>query len=384
MCQQLKQSLSLGCLGLLLANLFSTGFLHAANGPMQIYVGTYTGDGSEDSQGIYVVDFDDESGALGTPRLAAKTTNPSYLTIDSDNHRVLSVSEVRSGDARNGAALVSWQIEANGLLRELGRAATGGDGPCYVDLEPQSQLAGVANYGGGSVAVFQLDSMGVPTRIGFVQHTGHSVNPARQGEPHAHSFQFVDGRELALAADLGTDELIVYDLAASGQPIRNNLLTTKMTPGHGPRHFAFSPDRRAVAVIQEMSSTMTLLSYDDGSMKVVAEASTFPADFTAGNSTAEVLFHPNGRWLYGSNRGHDSIAVFSVDLDNKKLAMLGTYGSGGKTPRNFRISPDGRWLITANQSSNNLVVFQIAEDGTLVPTDHTATISMPVCIKFVP
>lgn len=384
MSQQFRQSLHLGCLGFLLANLFFMNFLHAANGPMQIYVGTYTGEGPGESQGIYIVDFDSDSGVLGTPRLAAKTTNPSFLTIDSVNHRVLSVSEVRSGDARSGASLVSWQIEANGLLTELGRAATGGDGPCYVDLDSPSQLAGVANYGGGSVAVFQLDAAGMPRQIGFVQHTGHSVIASRQSEPHAHSFQFVDGGKLALAADLGTDELIVYDLTASGQPVRNDSLTTKMTPGHGPRHFAFSPDHRSVAVIQEISSKLTLLSFDHGNMNVVAEASTFPADFAAGNSTAEVLFHPNGRFLYGSNRGHDSIAAFSVDLDQKRLDSLGTFSSGGKTPRNFRISPDGRWLIAANQSSNNLVVFEIAADGTLVPTGHEATVSMPVCIKFVP
>ena len=347
----------------------------------KIFVGTYTGAGENDSQGIYAVDFDAQSGKLSNPRLVGETTNPSFLTLNKDHSRLYSVTETRTAAGRSGAAVIAWNVAADGTLTEIGRSPAGGDGPCYVSLSPDNTLAGIANYGGGSVSLYELNTDGSPSLTSTIKHSGSSVNPQRQGEPHAHAFQFSPDGKLAFATDLGTDELIVYDIQ-DAKLVRNEKLTFKVTPGHGPRHFAFSTNGKFVLVIEELTSMITVLSASDAGMKMVGDYSTLPADFTGNNSTAEILIHPNGQFVYGSNRGHDSIAVFKLDSETGKLTSLGHVKSGGETPRNFRISPDGRWLITANQNTNNLCVFRIGDDGMPVPTENQVKVSRPVCIKF--
>lgn len=347
--------------------------------PSRVYFGTYTGSGSD---GIYVADFDATNGELGTPRLAAETHNPSFLTLGPSGQRLYSVTEARDDSGRRGAAIVAWRINPEeGTLSEVGRDGAGGDGPCFVAVSNDGRFAAVANYGGGSVAVFKLDADGKPTRTDVVQHQGSSAHPQRQGEPHAHSVQFTeDGRQL-MAADLGTDELIVYELSDEGKLSRNEQATFKLPAGYGPRHFAFSPDQRFVLVINELSSMITVLRYDSGAIESVGEYSTLPQGHTGNNSTAEIQFHPSGQYVYGSNRGHDSLAVFMWG-ESGKLTPRGHASSGGKTPRNFRPSPDGKWLIAANQDSDNLVVFRIGEDGMPLPTGTSQKLSKPVCIKF--
>lgn len=347
--------------------------------PARVYLGTYTGSGSE---GIYVADFEASSGKLGAPRLAAETHNPSFLTLDSSGQRLYSVTEARGDSGRHGAALIAWSIDpSDGTLTEIGRDGAGGDGPCFVAVSDDGRFAAIANYGGGSVAVFKLDAAGKPSRTDLVQHQGSSVNPQRQGEPHAHSVQFTkDGRQV-IAADLGTDELIVYDLSDEGKLRRNDAATFKLPQGYGPRHFAFSPDHRFVLVINELSSVITVLRYEDGEMQSVGEYSTLPQGHAGNNTTAEIQLHPSGQFVYGSNRGHDSLAVFEWGKTGK-LTPLGHVSSGGKTPRNFRPSPDGKWLIAANQDSDNLVVFRIGGGGMPLPTGESQKLSKPVCIKF--
>lgn len=347
--------------------------------PLRIYIGTYTGSGSE---GIYVADFDAKNGKLGTPRLAAETSNPSFLTLDPSGQRVYSVTETRDDAGRHGAALIAWAINSpDGTLTEIGRASAGGDGPCFVDVSDDGRFAAIANYGGGSVAVYALDADGKPTRTDFVQHEGSSTNPQRQGEPHAHAVQFTnDGRRL-LAADLGTDELIVYDLSDEGKLRRNDAATFKLPDGHGPRHFVFSPDQQYVLVINELSSIVTVLRYEGDKLTSVGEYSTLPQGFSGNNTTAEIQFHPSGEYVYGSNRGHDSLAVFEWGKTGK-LTPIGHVSTGGETPRNFRPSPDGKWLIAANQDSDNLVVFRLGGGGMPLPTGESQKLSKPVCIKF--
>ena len=376
---------------LVLTSFFSIGFTMfaamqnmsaAAEGYSKFYVGTYTGDGPNDSRGIYVVDFDSETGKCGEPRLAGETTNPSFLTVDAAGKRLYSVAETRSSAGRSGASVIGWNVQTDGSLQEIGRAATSGDGPCFVSLSHDETLAGVANYGGGSVALFTVNSDGAPQLADAVQHNGSSANPQRQGEPHAHAFQFSPDGKRAYASDLGTDELVVYDITADKKLVRNDKLTFKLTPGHGPRHFAFSADNRFVLVIEELGSMLTVLAIGNDGMKMVDEVSTLPANFSGVNSTAEVQFHPNGKFVYGSNRGHDSLAIFAFDAKTGKLASVGHVKTGGETPRNFRFSPDGRWLIAANQSTDNLVVFKVGDDGVPVPTGEEARVSKPVCVKF--
>lgn len=348
----------------------------------KIYVGTYTGEDEQSSRGIYVIDFDAETGELGAPRLAAETTNPSFLTLDQNQNRLYSVAEARTAAGRSGAALIGWSVKGDGTLVEIGRAPTAGDGPCFVSLSPDGTMAGVANYGGGSVALYKIAADGKPTLSDSVQHTGNSANAQRQGEPHAHAFQFSADGKLAFATDLGTDDLIAYNISDEGKLVRNEQLTYKVSPGHGPRHFAFSPDGRFVLVIEELSSMITVLSVSDSGMKMVGDYSTLPQGFSGSNSTAEIQFGPGGEYVYGSNRGHDSIAVFKFDQKSGELISIGHVKSGGKTPRNFRFSPDGKWLVTANQDSDNLCVFKVADDGMPQPTGVEARVSRPVCVKF--
>jgi 6-phosphogluconolactonase len=355
--------------------------VHAAV-PARIYVGTYTGPGADESRGIYVVDFDPDNGTLGSPRLAAEATNPSFLALTGDGRRLYSVSEVRQGDDRSGAALVAWRVRADGTLEEIGRAPSGGDGPCFVGLSPDDRLAGVANYGGGSVALFRLADDGRPTRTALVQHEGSSVNPQRQQAPHAHSFQFAEDGSLAFAADLGTDELVAYDVGEEGTLRRNETLTYKLPAGHGPRHFTIAPDGRHILVIEELSSIITVLRRVDDHLEMHAEYATLPDGFAGSNTTAEIQLHPHGRFVYGSNRGHDSLAVFAFDAPSGRLTPRGHVPTGGQTPRNFRLSRDGKWLIAANQTSNSLVVFRIGADGLPTPTGQTVSIAKPVCVKF--
>jgi 6-phosphogluconolactonase len=349
-----------------------------------IFVGCYTGDGPQDSRGIYVVDFDPTNGQLGQPRLAGETTNPSFLEIDPNGRRLYSVAETRSEQGRSGAALIGWEIGDKGDLREIGRAPTSGDGPCFVALSPDRSLAGVANYGGGSVALFAITKSGAPELVSTAQHRGSSTNKSRQGEAHAHSFRFFPDGKSAVAADLGTDELVVYDIADGRDLVRNNKRTTRVPAGHGPRHMVFSPDGKFLLVIEELSSMITVFRITDAQLQLVGDHSTLPDGFDGSNTTAEIQFSPSGQYVYGSNRGHDSIAVFRFESETGNLTPLAHVPSGGDTPRNFRFNHDGRWMITANQSSNNLVVFSVGEDGIPKANGQQASLSRPVCVKFLP
>ena len=369
---------------MLIAAMFSTTVTRSANAadPVRLYVGTYTSDAPEGSRGIYVVDFNPATGQLGEAKLAGKTDNPSFLAFDPSGTRLYSVSEIHADGDRSGAALVAWSIQADGTLRELGRAPSGGGAPCFVQVRADGKFAGVANYSGGSTAFFALDEAGVPKRVSLFQHTGSSVNQQRQTAPHAHAFQFEADNNKALVADLGTDELIAFNIDEDGQLSINKERTIKLPAGHGPRHFAFAPNAPYVAVIEELDSMVTVLRDNGATFTVVGDYSTLPKDFSGSNTTAEVLFHPSGKYVYGSNRGHDSIAVFKFNAVDGKLTSLGQVKTGGSTPRNFRISPDGKWLIAANQESNSLVVFQIGVDGVPTRTEHETRVPKPVCLKF--
>jgi 6-phosphogluconolactonase len=246
----------------------------------------------------------------------------------------------------------------------------------------------VANYGGGSVASLPIGDDG---RLGpataFVQHEGSVADPRRQGGPHAHSINLDAGGKFAVAADLGLDELLVYRFdPAKGTLTPNAPPFTKLAPRSGPRHFAFHPDGRHAYAINEISLTVVALDYDPagGTLTEIQSLPTVP-EGTRGGSTADLHVHPSGRFLYGSNRGHDSIAIFAIDPDSGRLRPLGHQQTGGKTPRNFGIDPTGRFLLAANQNSGTVVVFKIdVESGRLEPTGQVVEVPKPVCIKFVP
>ena len=283
----------------------------------------------------------------------------------------------------------SFSIDAkSGELKFLNKQPSGGGGPCHLVVDQAGRNVLVANYGGGSVNVLPVSpvgKLGDPT--GFVQHKGSSVNPRRQKGPHAHSINLDVKGNFAFAADLGLDKVLVYRFdGARGTLAPNKVTSVSVAPGSGPRHFAFRPDGRFAYVINEMVSTVTAFAYDSkaGVLTPIQTITTLPADYTGkGNSTAEVQVSPDGRLLFGSNRGHDSIAIFRIDEDTGRLTSQGHQATGGSTPRNFGVDPTGRFLLAANQNSGTVVVFRIGKEG-LTRTGSTLEVPRPVCVKFLP
>ncbi len=350
------------------------------------YIGTYTG---LKSQGIYAFRFDAATGRLSPLGLAAKSANPSFLAVDPSHRFLYAVNEVGDFQGQKSGALSAFAIDAkSGKLRFLNQVASRGADPCYVSLDRTGKYLLVANYSSGNMAVFPMLADG---RIGeasaFVQHHGHSVNPKRQEGPHAHMIETSPDNRFVLTTDLGLDEVLVYRFdAAKGTLAANDPPFGKVPAGAGPRHFTFSPDAKFVYVINEMGSSVTTFSFDAarGALKELQTLSTLPKDFKGRNDDAEVAVHPSGKFLYGSNRGHDSIAVFAIEPQTGTLRLIEIVPTGGKEPRNFAIDPTGKYLIAANQNSDDLRVFRIdAQSGRLTPTDQSLEVGSPVGVTFV-
>ncbi len=353
---------------------------------MHCYVGTYT---DQDSDGIYVMSYDQESGSFGVPRLAAELPNPSFLELHPSREFLYAISEAREHGKRTGGFVTAFRIEggSGGLVR-LNSESTGSPGPCHVSVHPAGRAVFATNYSGGTIAALRLEEDGsLRGRTASILHEGNSVNPDRQEAPHPHSMQSDPSGTFALAADLGADRLYVYrvDDAAGLAPAATPYFSTD--PGSGPRHFAFhrAGNGMRVYLINELANTVDVLDYDEtsGNMKRIQGVTTLPAGWEGESTTAEVRVHPGGRFLYGSNRGHDSIAVFEIDPADGLLTSVDHTASGGGHPRNFCIDPAGMFLVVANQDSDNLVVMRIDLDsGKLTPTGTEATVSRPVCVRF--
>jgi len=349
-----------------------------------VYIGTYTG---PKSQGIYAFRLDPATGALTSLGLAAEAQNPSFLAIHPNHHFVYAASEMQSFGGKKGGSVAAFAVEQIGKLKLLNQQPSGGEGPCHLVVDKTGRDVLVANYDGGSVSVIPIGQdgkLGEPTA--FIQHHGSSVDRARQEGPHAHSINLDAANHFAFVADLGLDKVLVYRFdPAKGTLVANDPPSVSVEPGSGPRHFAFHPGGHYAYVINEMHSTVTAFSYDSarGVLKVLQTISTIPKDFKSENSTAEVQVHPSGKFLYGSNRGHDSIAVFAIDQEKGTLRLIEQQSTQGKTPRNFGIDPTGRYLLAANQDSGNVVVFRInLQDGRLSATGQIAQVPSPVCVKF--
>ncbi len=358
-----------------------------AKGSLLVYIGTYTG---PQSKGIYACRFDGTTGEASAPELVAETPNPTFLAIHPSRRFLYAANEVSNFDAQKSGSVSAFAIDAgSGKLALLNRVSSRGNGPCFVAVDRSGKNALAANYGGGSVAVLPIGEDG---RLGeataFVQHSGSSVNRSRQAGPHAHSINVSPDNRFAIAADLGLDKLLIYRFdAAKGTLAPNDPPSTSLNPGAGPRHFAFHPNGKFAYAINELQSTITVFDYDAsrGALKESQTLTTLPPDFKGQNSTAEVQVHPNGKFAYGSNRGHDSIAVFAVDAGSGKLRPVEHASTKGKTPRNFSIDPTGKYLFAANQDTNNVVIFRLdPASGRLTPTGQTLDVGKPVCVKFVP
>ncbi len=354
-----------------------------------VYVGTYTEQGSA-SKGIYAYRFDPDGPTLTSIGLVAQTINPSFLVVHPNHRFVYAVNEVGDYNGKKSGAVSAFAIDrASGKLTLLNQVASGGADPCYITVDKTGKYVLVANYTGGSIAAFPIledGRLGDPSA--FIQHTGHGADPQRQEGPHAHSIDLSPDNRFAIVDDLGLDETLVYKFdSAKGSLTPNDPPFAKADPGAGPRHFAFDPNGKFGYVINEMRSTVSVFRYEAaaGALRPLRTISTIPYHFTALDESAEIEVHPSGKFLYASNRGHDSIAVFAIDQDNGTLTFVEYASTKGQTPRNFAIDPTGTLIFAANEKSDNIVIFRIdAKSGRLTPTGKVLEIAQPVCVQFLP
>ena len=359
------------------------------SGKQRVYFGTYTG---KLSKGIYRSELDLATGKLSPPVLAGEVANPSFLAIAPNQKFLYAVGELNDVNGKKGGAVNAFAIdEATGDLKLLNQQSSVGGGPCHISVDRSGKTALVANYGGGSTAVLPIHADGkLGEASSFVQHKGHDPVKDKPLTPHAHSINVDAGNRFAFVADLGLDKVLVYKLDPDkGTITANDPPAASVEKGSGPRHFAFHPSGKYAYVINESLLTVTAFQYDadKGVLTSQQTISTLPEGITdrKGMSTAEVQVHPSGKFLYGSNRGHHSIAIFSIDTATGKLTAVGHQGQGIKTPRNFGIDPTGHYLLAANQDTDSVIVFRINQaTGQLEPTDVTVTVGTPVCVKFLP
>jgi 6-phosphogluconolactonase len=364
-------------------------FAFAASVPAEsflVYFGTYT---NASSRGIYVSRLDAATGRLSAPELAAETPSPCFLAVSPDEKSLYTANSVKTFNAENAGAVSAFAIdESSGRLTLLNQKSSGGAGPCAVNVDATGKILLAANYGGGSVKSFLLETNGEIGADGsIIRHVGSGINLNRQAGPHAHFITADPSNRFALACDLGTDKVMIYKMT-DGILTPNETPFATVPPGSGARHLAFSRDGKFVHVINEMGCTITTFAWDadKGKLELVETVSALPpgaaaqADFTA----AEILDHPSGKFIYATVRGHDSVSVFAADVRSGRLTFLQNISAGGKVPRGLGIDPTGRWLMTANQRTDNAVEFAIdAATGKLSPTGQELKIGSPVDVKFV-
>ena len=343
-----------------------------------MYVGTYTKQGG--AEGIYLCKYNTETGGVGEPRLAVATKSPSFLVAHPNKKFIYAVNE------EGGGSVSAFAIEAGGKLRELNRQQSLGGGPTHIAIDRDGKNVAVANYGGGSIAVLPIAEDGsLRPATGFIQHTGKGTDPKRQGEPHAHSVYVDSSNTRIFNCDLGLDKVFVYRFnPADGSLLPGEPPYGSTAPGAGPRHLALSAKGDFIYCVNEMANTVTVFQREGtDALKEVQSISTLPDGFKGESSTAEIALHPNGKFLYASNRGHDSIAVFAVDAATGKLMALGQTPTDGKHPRYFGIDPSGKFLLVANKDTDNIVTFRIEDSGKLTQVSKAKVFS-PVCLLFMP
>jgi 6-phosphogluconolactonase len=359
----------------------------AKQGKYIFYVGTYTEEGSK-SKGIYAYRFDSETGEATPLGLVAETTNPSFVALHPGGQYLYAVNELQNYKGPNSGGVSAFSIDhATGKLTFLNEVVSRGADPCYIIVDKAGKFVLVANYTGGSIAVFPILGDG---KLGdaseFVQHTGHGANEKRQEKAHAHSIDLSPDNHIAFVDDLGLDQLLVYKYdVAKGTLSPNDSPFVKLDPGAGPRHFVLHPSGKFAYVVAEMQSTVTALSVDlkSGTLQRMQTVSTLPKEFTGENDDAEIQIHPSGKFLYASNRGHDSIAVYTIDPLKGTVTPVENVSTGGKTPRSFEIDPTGKFILAQNQKSDSIVIFRIDQKtGRLSATGQKLDVPSPVCVKF--
>lgn len=349
-----------------------------------VYVGTYTS--GTKSEGIYLYRLDLSDGSLTRVGVTGGVSNPSHLTLDRARRFLYAVEETEEFEGAKSGAVSAFTIErTDGSLRFVNRQPSMGGAPCYVTVDETGRFVLVANYLGGNVAVLPVKKGGGLDKATDVrQDSGSGPVRERQEGPHAHSVLLDASNRHAYSCDLGTDKVMVYDFDSRGgklSPAKQPSVSLK--PGAGPRHLTFDSTGQHVYVLNELDSTVTAFARvrTTGALRELKTYPMLPADFKGENTGADIHLTPDGRFLYCSNRGHDSIATFRVDAG--ELTPVGHTPTGGKTPRNFAVDPTGRFLLVANQRSDSVVTFRIDHStGALKSTGHTAEIPSPVCLKL--
>jgi 6-phosphogluconolactonase len=368
-----------------LAGLVARGDLMSSADERLAYVGTYTTDGR--SQGIYRLRLDVASGALRLDGTAAKATNPSYLALHPNGRVLYAVNEISEFKGEPTGTVSAFSIApASGALTLINQQASQGKAPCYVSVDRTGGVVLVANYGGGSIATLPVRrGGGLEIARNVVKHDGAGADPVRQAAPHAHCIVADPDNRFVLAVDLGIDAVLSYrfDPRTAAITVVPSGAATK--PGAGPRHLVFHPNGRFAYVVNELDSTLAAYTYDaeQGGLAELQVAAASPGGPVTDNHPADVHVAASGRFLYVSNRGDDTIAVFAIDGATGQLAPVQQVPSGGKSPRNFSLDPTGRFLVAANQKSDNIVSFRVdADSGRLTPTGSAVELASPVCVRF--
>jgi 6-phosphogluconolactonase len=352
----------------------------------RVYFGCYT-NAKSGSKGIYQSDFNSTTGDLTDPELSVETASPSFLAIHPTKKYLYAVGEMGSADKKGGAVSAFTISPTDGKLTLINQSSTVGPGPCHVSVDKTGKMAMIANYGGGSVASYSIqENGGLSEAKTFVQHEGSGADPKRQAGPHAHSMNVSPDNRYGFACDLGLDKVFIYRLDPTAGQFKAHGFGM-VPPGSGPRHFAFHPNGQFAFVNNEMLMTVTTFAYDadQGSLTEVETISTLPeADRSMkGLSTAETVAHPNGKFVYVSNRTHDTIAVFTCDPATGKLTLIQNAPAEGQIPRNFCLDPSGQWMIVAHQNSNTAALLKVDQiSGKLSFTGKKVNVGGCVCVRF--
>jgi 6-phosphogluconolactonase len=344
----------------------------------KFYVGTNTSQGGE---GIYLCAFNSETGEIGLEKIFKAIDDPSFLKLSPDKKYLYVVTRATPSIETSGGFINAYQVVTEGGLKFLNKQISNGNDPCHVDVSADGKFVAIATYGGGTTSLYGVEKNGdLKPAASVIVNEGSSVNKSRQSEPHAHSIKFSPYDNQVFSADLGTDQLNVYYLE-NGEMVSSGQNFVKMPAGAGPRHFEFNPNREEAYVINELNSTISIIKRENNEWKVVQNITTVPENFEGQNYCADIHISSDGKYLYGSNRGHNSIAVYNVN--EKTLTNIGYVSVEGNWPRNFGLTPDGKWMLVANQKSGDICVFKINPD-TGIPEFTGKKIDVPaaVCIEF--
>ena len=353
----------------------------SAKTALRLYIGTYT---RGESKGIYLCEFDTATGTLTAPQVAAETVNPSFLAFSPSGKFLYAVNETQEFNGNKTGSVSAFGVqEDTGALIFLNQQASNGLDPCHLSMDKSGKTVFVANYSSGTLAALPVlpDGSLMPPRVTIQDQPLDAASPL---VPHAHFIQLDSANRFAYAADLGLDSVFTFQIE-KGKLQQNPIHAVTLPAGAGPRHFVFNPTLPVVYIINELNATIAACAVNTktGEWKIFQTVSTLPKNYTGRKSAAEIAVTPNGKFLYASNRGDDSIALFSMDAKTGRLIPGGRRSSGGKTPRHFIIDPTGTFLLAANQDTNNVAVFRITpKTGMLTATGVTLSVPAPVCLLF--